>query len=399
MAPQFIPTLEAYPERIIAKLKLRDQRRKAERPLSLKGQTLQLVLEDLLLWDEAILTVSFKGGDKELHGRIATQADEWTKYANITLDFGYQEDSGEYRAWVPNDTSSIRVGFNERGYWSFVGTDSLDPEICLPGEITLNLEQFDQALPSNWQATVLHEFGHALGFHHEHQSPVAKCDFDWEKLYDYLAGPPNFWSREQVDYNLKEMPAGGLTYSPHDKHSIMHYAFPAWMFVSGTASPCFVTENGTLSEQDKIMAGRAYPFAADLVEKQRILREAHINLLLSPELKLKGAERQRLNARAYALAHQTGIRQAFARNKTTDIEREVKKAILFAAGQGGEDVDNLNDQLSISSLLPTDYAYQFLADLLDGLVKSHNPGSSVRLKDVSGANTIHDCIKMVKEKL
>ena len=399
MDQQSIPILEGYPQEIIRRLELRDKRRQEALPGTLEGRPLQLVMEDLLLWDEPVLTVSFKGGSTELHRRIAEVASEWTQHANIHFDFGYNEDTGEYRTWVAGDTSSIRVGFQDPGYWSFVGTDSLDPEICAPGEITLNLEGFDRVLPSNWKGTVLHEFGHALGFHHEHQSPVSKCDFDWDKLYDYLAGPPNFWSKEQVDHNLKEMPAGGLTFSPYDKYSIMHYAFPEWMFVSGTSSPCYVSEQGTLSAQDKIMAAEAYPSGTDQIEVQRSAREEAIKLLLSASPQLQVAEQQRLNGRAYALAAQTYARQSISRLTQPDIAYEVKRAVLFAAGQGGENPSNLGDQISLGNLLPTDYAYQFLADLLDEVVKRFNPAAAVRLKDVSGANTVSDCIAMVKGKL
>lgn len=41
-----------------------------------------------------------------------------------------------------------------------------------PGQASMNLAGFDIALPADWQAVVRHEFGHALGFEHEHQSPA-----------------------------------------------------------------------------------------------------------------------------------------------------------------------------------------------------------------------------------
>lgn len=399
MAPHIPRILEGYPAEIIRRFQIRALRRKDALPATLNGRPLQLVMEDLLLWDESVLSISFKGGNAELHHQIAETAQEWTKYANVKFDFGYNEALDLFRSWVPDDNSSIRVGFQEPGYWSFVGTDSLDPEICSPGEITLNLAGFDRALPANWQATILHEFGHALGFHHEHQSPVARCDFDWDRLYDYLAGPPNFWSKQQVDHNLKEMPGGGLTYSPHDKQSIMHYAFPDWMFINGTSSPCYIKENGTLSDQDKLMATRAYPFRSDLIEEQRLAREDSINHILRAGSELTLPEQQRLNARAYTLGGQTAMRQTFARDRQPNVEQQVKKAILIAAGQAAENPDNLGPQIPIGNLLPTDYAYQFLADLLDQLVKSYKPEAAVRIKDVSDVDTVLDCIQMVAGKL
>lgn len=399
MENRTIQIMEGFPKEIIRKIMLREERRRKALPANLNGQPLQLVLEDLLLWDQRRLVVSFKNGNAELHRKIADTAAEWSKYANIELDFGYNPVTATYRVWQPGDTSSIRVGFEDPGYWSFVGTDSQDPEICQPGDITLNLQGFDVSLPENWRTTVLHEFGHALGFHHEHQSPAANCDFDWERLYAYLSGPPNFWSKEQVDYNLKQMPAGGLTYSPHDKQSIMHYSFPDWMFLSGSASSCYVQEPTSLSEQDKIMAAKAYPFNESAAEEQKLQRKDNITHLLQAGHAFSEGEYLHLNARANGLSAAAAMRHTYVRDDQLSLDLQVKKAILVAAGQSWEEPRNLGDHLAIGNLMPTDYAYQFLADLLDELVKTHNAGASVRIADVSGVDTVLDCVKMVKGKL
>jgi hypothetical protein len=399
MEQHIVPIMEGYPSGILEKLILRNIKRKEALPPVLDGHPMQLVLEDLLLWDQEILTVSFKGGTAELHKRIADTASSWSLYANIKFDFGLDAHTGAYRAWVPGDTSSVRVGFSEPGYWSFVGTDSQDPSITAPGDITLNLEQFDKALPRNWQGTVLHEFGHALGFHHEHQSPVAKCDFDWDMLYSYLAGPPNYWSKEQVDHNLKEMPAGGLTYSAHDKHSIMHYAFPEWMFLSGASSACFTPENISLSDEDKNMAAKAYPFDEASNGELRMQRTAIITQLQKFSKAFGHEELAALNSRLSNLKAKASLKHAFIGNERTSIDHQIKKAILIAAGQAAEDPANLKDQIAIGNLLPTDFSYQFLADLLDELVKTYKANASVKLAEVSAVDTVLDCIHLIKGKL
>ena len=56
------------------------------------------------------------------------------------------------------------------GSWSYIGTDALH----IPKESkTMNLGFIDRS-------TVMHEFGHALGLIHEHQSPF-KGGFGWNK--------------------------------------------------------------------------------------------------------------------------------------------------------------------------------------------------------------------------
>ena len=260
--------IEAYPDRIQAKIEKKERQKRAQVPNYIYGKSLELVLDDLKLWRVGTITVSFKGGDTALHKKLANTAKIWTEYGNIKFDFGYNEATGTYRQWSPDDKSNVRVGFEYDGYWSLVGNDSMDPAIIEPGEITLNLSDFDKNLPPDWAGVTLHEFGHALGFQHEHQTPAFMCDFDWPALYDYLAGPPNYWTKAKVDHNLRQLREGGLTFSAHDKNSIMHYSFPAWMFISKEKSPCFTEENTELSPEDKRMMEVAYPYEEDLISKK-----------------------------------------------------------------------------------------------------------------------------------
>ncbi|MEJ5962029.1 M12 family metallopeptidase [Pedobacter immunditicola] len=370
-----IPIMEGYPDDVIKRMKARAFKRAKEYPEQLNGQPTELVFEDLLLWDINPITVSFKGGDSDLHQKIAEAASTWSKHANIEFDFGYEPSTQSYREWVPDDVSHLRVGFEHPGYWSFVGQDSLDPQISLPGEITLNLEGFDVRLPSNYKGIVLHEFGHALGFHHEHQSPVAACDFDWETVYSYLAGPPNYWSKEKVDFNLREMPAGGLTYSPHDKHSIMHYSFPDWMFLSGEFSACYTEENDDLSAEDIRMAADAYPF-----EKEKVI----------------GTRKRRVLQFELSQKH---LRQSAFFKEKTDIKEQVKRSILIASGQADGEPHYLTEDMEIGNLLPTNSAYQFLADSLDELVKEYNEDNEIKLAEIEDCTTVGDCIELVKSKI
>lgn len=370
-----IPIMEGYPDDVIKRIEKRAAKRAKDFPEQLNGRATELVFEDLLLWDISPITVSFKGGDAGLHQKIAEVAAEWSKHANIRFDFGYDPSTQSYRQWVPDDVSHLRVGFERPGYWSFVGQDSLDPQISLPGEITLNLEKFDVQLPSNYKGIVLHEFGHALGFHHEHQSPVAACDFDWETVYSYLAGPPNYWAKERVDFNLREMPAGGLTYSPHDKHSIMHYSFPDWMFLSGELSACYIAENNDLSPEDIRMAANAYPFEEEKIVGKRKRRTFQFELL------------------------QKHLKQSGFLKEKTRIEDQVKRSILIASGQANEDPDHLTEDMEIGNLLPTNSAYQFLADSLDEVVKEYDEDNEIRLSEIEGCITVGDCIELVKSKV
>jgi len=75
------------------------------------------------------------------------------------------------------------------------------------------------------KATVLHEFGHALGLINEHQSP-AEGGFEWNKevVTKALQGPPNYWDKTTINVNMfNHYDASQITATQYDTKSIMHY--------------------------------------------------------------------------------------------------------------------------------------------------------------------------------
>jgi len=267
------------------------------------------------------LTVAFRGGSDLLRADIAAAAQRWVQFGNLKLSF--KNANGAWLEWAPTDTTpaaDIRVGFSERGYWSYVGTDSRDPIVSALTKPSLNLQQFDIERPGDWRTVVIHEFGHAIGFEHEHQNPVGGCDdqFRWYDdpgyqytrnvnsefipdpeghrpgLYTLLGGPPNRWDRAMVDQNLRQLP-DSHAYEPgdFDAHSIMMYAFPAWMFVT-VPSRCYSVENEDLSEKDREGAARAYPaVAAQAAAILAAQRKAYERLLEQPSLMVPLAQHYR----------------------------------------------------------------------------------------------------------
>jgi len=209
------------------------------------------------------LRICFFGGSAALRGRIITDAREWLKYANLKFDTG----GPNGRDCQARDESEIRIGFSEPGLWSYIGTQSIDRRLINNSLSSLNLAGFDSNPPSEPRFTgiVLHEFGHALGFHHEHQSPSQGCDkeYDWPKLYAYYK--QNYgWDQTKVDDNVRELQADRRAYdwSAPDLKSIMLYASDKQFLKKGIASPCFFAENDTLSPTDEQGALKTYPFAS-----------------------------------------------------------------------------------------------------------------------------------------
>jgi hypothetical protein len=94
---------------------------------------------------------------------------------------------------------------------------------------------------------VLHEFGHALGLIHEHQSPASGIPWNRDAVYTSLSGSPNYWDRQTIDANLfQAYDQAETNYTRTDPDSIMMYPIPP----SWTDGKYTVGLNSALSRTD-----------------------------------------------------------------------------------------------------------------------------------------------------
>lgn len=202
--------------------------------------TPQLVVDNQTKWLSGdTITVGFLGGTTEQRNFVKAHAVEWLQYAKIKFDF--VDDAVASQA-------IIRVGFEDDNFsWSYVGKDAYK---ITDGGRTINLR------PTHLDArTVIHEFGHALGFLHEHQSPAVQIPWNKQRVYDALA--KNGWTKEEVDSNIFLRYSKSQTnYSAFDRQSIMLYSIPStWV-----TDPAYaVLPNTVLSPTDKAYAALFYP--------------------------------------------------------------------------------------------------------------------------------------------
>lgn len=285
--------LDDLPTSVLASMEVRDR---SLNGLGMGGELgFEFIAEDFLRWlPGQVLKVAFLGGDAALHRDIADALAEITDACSIRFDFG--ESGGAFRTWSEADTvhaAEIRVSFNKAGYFSLVGTDSINPAIGAatervggrPHQCSLNLGGFHIQRPATWRGTVRHEFMHALGFHHSHQNMRGPCQlaFRWEDdagyqpsldargtyvadaqgrrpgVYTYLAGAPNRWNRAKVDHNLKTEENPRVIVGPFDASSVMLYRFPD-LFYRSVPSPCAPVGDGqSLSDGDRRGLQLLYP--------------------------------------------------------------------------------------------------------------------------------------------
>lgn len=196
------------------------------------------------LWDiGANIRVKFLNGEPSVQQKVKNYATQWMNYANLNLIF------------VEDGDSEIRIAFEPDGSWSYIGRDSLEiPQ----NEPTMNYGWLTPQSPEDeYSRVVLHEFGHALGAIHEHQNPDAGIPWNKEVVYRYYMGPPNNWSREQIDNNLFRRYSSNITnFTNFDSNSIMLYPIPAEFTTNGVT---IGGRNSQLSQLDKQFMEQQYP--------------------------------------------------------------------------------------------------------------------------------------------
>jgi hypothetical protein len=174
--------------------------------------------------------------------KVKQYAQEWTQFVNIRFTFIDEVNQ-----------AMIRVGFKkDNTSWANIGRYAL---VVSQNEPTVNFGWLtDTTSEKEFKRVVRHEFGHVLGFIHEHQSPNAGINWKKDSVYAYY-GRTQGWSRQQIDNNVFTKLSSVLTNSSaYDKSSIMHYPIPASITTDGFS----VDWNTEFSATDKTFAAQAY---------------------------------------------------------------------------------------------------------------------------------------------
>jgi len=156
----------------------------------------------------------------------------------VNLTFNFVEKSY-------NGTPDIRISFDKKdGCFSALGKDALNYK---KEDATMNFAWLDVC-------TILHEFGHAIGMNHEHQSPYSSIKWNKPVLYLYYWLTIG-WDTNTVDENvINKFDKKNNTASKFDPLSIMLYYYPAILTIDFVGT----SENTRLSGYDVEWISKTY---------------------------------------------------------------------------------------------------------------------------------------------
>ncbi|KAI1743165.1 hypothetical protein F4680DRAFT_409354 [Xylaria scruposa] len=207
-----------------------------------------LCVDTSLLWGEdRPITVSFLGScttssftDEQVKGFVKDGAHDWARGTSLRFSFLHANDPNQ-------DQANIRISFQEGGSWSVIGTTSMEF-----GKATMNLGFKRDVKKGEITRAVLHEFGHALGFHHEHSSPDCPLHLDRETI---MKDNGNFSPRWFINNFEKLVMSSTIEASCFDIDSIMMYTiWPSW-----NEEEACIRAKSILSKTDRRMVRKWYP--------------------------------------------------------------------------------------------------------------------------------------------
>jgi hypothetical protein len=187
------------------------------------------------------LTVSFmETTPTDLKQRILSHANAWSQTCGITFA-------------LTSGTGDVRISRGSGGYYSYLGTDI---KLIPANRQTMNLQGFTMGTAeSEYKRVVRHEFGHTLGFPHEHMRRVLVERIDKQKAYDYFWRTQG-WPPAMVDAQvLTPLDASTIIGTEPDQDSIMCYQLPGAITKDGLP----IRGGADINGSDYAFAGLIYP--------------------------------------------------------------------------------------------------------------------------------------------
>ncbi|GAB3930325.1 M12 family metallopeptidase [Larkinella terrae] len=202
--------------------------------------TARVAIIDPYKWRKKVLNVQFLDGDLAVINKVIEVAKTWEKYCSIRFNFSQNLDP------------DISISFKYSGSWSDIGSFSKN------NRPSMNLGWLTVDTPNEeYNRVVLHEFGHALGFIHEHQNPNNNpIEWNEPEVYRIYSSFPNNWKIKEIYENIiLRYDHKSINGTAFDPKSIMIYGIEKEL----TSNNFSVDWNTKLSENDILFVKKAYP--------------------------------------------------------------------------------------------------------------------------------------------
>jgi hypothetical protein len=196
--------------------------------------------------DGVRLTVGFvENTSPALKAKILKYANRWGESKKHPANIVFVES---------NTDPQVRISRAPGGYWSYLGTDILSIPKNQP---TMNLEGFVLSTSdSEFERVVCHEFGHTLGFPHEHTRPEIVGMLDDGKTIVLFRREQGWTEQEVRQQVLNAMSRGSFKGTPEaDPTSIQCYGFPGSITKDGKPIP----GGAFINDSDYAFAASIYP--------------------------------------------------------------------------------------------------------------------------------------------